>query len=180
MLTSSCTGALCRQSKAVAHLSSIPDFSSRVSPDVLFCRGMLSYRVYSWSWSPRRPHCTWSPELMGHRVRCCCVFTLQHQRTYVSTTQGKMKDAIFLSSLLTVPCLNHYLGKRETQESPLFHGGPEAHCFPGKGEFTPILYRNGNDSVPASSKRLKQLSASVPKGSICVGVWWGSWLHAGA
>lgn len=65
--------------------------------------------------------------------------------------------------LLPAPCLRHYFGKTETQESALFHGGTMAHCFPGKGELIPILYGNGSTLPPASSERQRQLTAPAQR-----------------
>ena len=74
-LTSSSMGTSCRQGKAMTHLSSIPGFSPCISPKVQFCPGILSYRLHSWSWSPRHPLCTWTLKLLGHRVRLWCALT---------------------------------------------------------------------------------------------------------
>ena len=170
-------GTLCRQDKALSHLSNILGFSPCISPNVQFCPGMLSYAVHNWRWSPRPPLCTWILKLLGHRVRLWHALTFQHQRPHVSITQAIMKDAIFLPCFLPALCLRYSLGKREIQESALCHGGPTARYFLGKGEFTPVLY---GLCPPTSSRRLGQWSAPAPKGSLCAGARWWSWLHVGA
>lgn len=138
-------GTLCRQSYDSSQQHAW--FQSLHLTQCTVLSRILSYRMHSWSWSLRHLLCTCTLKLMGHRVGLCCALIFQHQRPHVSITKAKMKDAIFFPCLLPALCLRPCLGKRETWESALFHGGTVANCFPGKGQQTPILYGNDQDSA---------------------------------